>query len=110
MKKILFYSIVLLPIVFLSCNMDPRAKREQFILEKTQHYIKNKLKCPSTAKFPSEKESRYCVNESGKDTFQIYSWVDSQNTFGAMIRTQFIVKVYEKSGNIKFLEETFFDN
>lgn len=47
------------------------------------------LKAPSTAEFAPRHESTIRFN--GADSWTVKSYVDSQNGFGAMIRTQFII-------------------
>jgi len=50
-----------------------------------QEYVKKNLKAPSTAKFPSL-DYKWQKRE---DIYDIVGYVDSQNSFGAMIRTKF---------------------
>ncbi len=59
-------------------------------------YVKNSLKSPSTAKFPNVLD--YIVaraaDEKGniiKDTWIVSSYVDAQNSFGAMLRSRWCV-------------------
>ncbi len=54
--------------------------------------IEMKLKAPSTAKFPASYEPGVSVVEKN-DVFYINSHVDSQNGFGAMIRTKWVAAV-----------------
>lgn len=54
----------------------------QAIVEKT-------LKSPSTAKFPSS--SHATITRAGENIFKVDSYVDSQNGFGAMIRSEWSV-------------------
>lgn len=67
-----------------------------------QKEVKRQLKSPSTAKFasPFEEEAKYRINKDG--SIYIQSYVDSQNSFGAIIRTNFgcTVDIY---GNVKDL-------
>lgn len=62
------------------------------------------LKAPSTAKFPGEfltplEDWSFARN---KDVYQVSSYVDAQNSFGAMIRSDFIIKVsMPKDGDAK---------
>lgn len=49
--------------------------------------IKTKLKAPSTAKFASMRES--VIQKNNKTKYTVISHVDSQNGFGAMVRTRF---------------------
>lgn len=53
-------------------------------------YITNNLKAPSTAKFPWDLKTTYDV-KMGK--YSVLSYVDSQNGFGAMIRTNFLCEI-----------------
>lgn len=59
-----------------------------------ERYVKKHLKSPSTAAFP--KVSEFINHITGTDEqYKIVSWVDSQNGFGAMIRTKWscVVKI-----------------
>ena len=55
---------------------------EAFII--AQSYVKSALKSPSTADFPT---FDYSVQKISEDEFKITSYVDSQNSFGAEVRT-----------------------
>ena len=63
-------------------------------LTMAEHFVKENLKSPSSAKFPwcSQKliDSIITVNSY---TWIVNSYVDSQNSFGAMLRTQYRAKV-----------------
>lgn len=52
-----------------------------------QKHVLLELKAPSTAKFPRLRDIKYKDNENG--TYVIDAYVDSQNSFGANIRTNF---------------------
>jgi hypothetical protein len=75
-----------------------------------EDFVKNNLKSPSTAEFPGifEKKSHITVLE--EQTYKINSYVDSQNSFGAVIRTHFVGMVKQTSPNdwqlisLEFLE------
>lgn len=56
-----------------------------------QECVKELLKSPSTAEFPYGSEQ--FVTQIDEDTFIINSYVDSQNSFGAMLRTQYVCQV-----------------
>jgi hypothetical protein len=49
--------------------------------------VERQLTSPSTAKFAGTRQSS--IAQVRKDQYRITSYVDSQNGFGAMIRTQF---------------------
>ena len=51
-------------------------------------YVEQRLKCPSTAKFSLDDSARL-----GNQVYLMRSHVDSENSFGAMIRTHFIIKI-----------------
>jgi hypothetical protein len=55
---------------------------EAFIV--SQEFVKARLKAPSTAKFPGPSQAQVLI---GKDNqYRVISYVDSQNSFGAMLR------------------------
>lgn len=53
----------------------------------SQDFVSKRLKSPVSAKFPSFSEEYVCY--LGEKRYQVSAYVDSQNSFGAMIRTQF---------------------
>lgn len=53
-----------------------------------QLFVEKELKAPKTAEFPSN-GSRFVTPLEG-NRFRVESYVDSENSFGAMIRTNFI--------------------
>ena len=68
----------------------------------SKEYIIKQLKSPSTAKFVDFSETAMAQDE---DMFyHIYMKVDSQNGFGAKIRTNFDIKFLPIQGEIKFVE------
>jgi len=56
----------------------------------SKHYVKTILKAPSTAKFPF---LDFVSNDLGNGKYQVTSHVDSQNSFGAMIRSNWTVTI-----------------
>lgn len=75
---------------------EQRAAREakelddgSFIVQ-CQDQVRARLKSPSTARFPGvlEKADSVTTYENGNKDWS--GWVDSQNSFGAMIRTEFL--------------------
>lgn len=51
--------------------------------------VKSYLKAPATAQFPEANDSSAWDISWDDDYFYVSSYVDSQNSFGALIRTQF---------------------
>lgn len=58
--------------------------------DKVKDYVKNTLKAPSTAKFPSKSDIKIIKN---KDVYIINGYVDAQNSYGAMIRTKYLASI-----------------
>lgn len=54
-------------------------------------YVENMLKSPSSADFPASSTAN--IQELENKVFEVRSYVDSQNSFGAMIRTNFYCKI-----------------
>ena len=66
-----------------------------------QEFIKDYLKSPGTADWGSlwggdHQNPETCVTNMGFDTYQVRGWVDSQNSFGATVRTDFLLMVKYK--------------
>ena len=68
--------------------------------------VKSRLKSPSSAKFASSFDKKGHVNHLGDDRYKVVSYVDSQNGFGAMIRSRWTVtiKIYESSSSCESVE------
>jgi|GEM_PF-1697113 hypothetical protein len=97
-------------------DKDDREFRDKYGIEEIRHgsdkdkleaygyvenFVKNKLKSPSSAVFPSYREQIEHTDYLGEDVFKIKSWVDSQNGFGAMIRTRFVCTIYYQDNKVK---------
>lgn len=55
-----------------------------------EDFVKERLKSPGSADFPGVSEHVNHTKYLGNQKYQIISWVDSQNSFGALMRTNFI--------------------
>jgi hypothetical protein len=64
-----------------------------------EEFVKKELKAPSSASFPGITESNSHVRYLKNQKYQIVSYVDAQNAFGAKIRTHF-------RGEIEQIDET----
>lgn len=60
-----------------------------------QNYVERALKSPSTAEFPS----RYGAEDIGDGVWEVFSYVDSQNAFGAQLRSNWRVTMKHNGGN-----------
>ena len=56
-------------------------------------WVKRRLKNPHAAEFPGTWEKKNHITSLGNHTYQIKSWVEEQNGFGAKIRTPWIAVV-----------------
>ena len=66
-----------------------------------EDFIKDRLKAPSTAEFPGTFEKKKHVTDLGNGEYLIESWVDSQNGFGAMIRSRWSCKIIFLGENVR---------
>jgi len=65
-----------------------------------EDFIELRLKSPSTAKFPGTFQKNKHSTDLGGGKYRISSWVDSQNGFGAMIRSRWSCKITFVDGNV----------
>jgi len=97
-----------------SRNDPPEPATEEYVPNDYDAYyaaidvITPRLKAPSTAKFPTKSHAN--MSQTAPNTWHIVCYVDSQNSFGAMIRTYYSCDaVYEKDkalymiNNIRFV-------
>lgn len=106
----IFFAAVLLMIYFFSGpkssirhNMDGSVSsslshNQLEAYSMTQIFVKNRLKSPSTVDFPTL--ALKCVVSEADSTFKVISYVDSQNGFGATIRTHFQAILKYNGGDI----------
>lgn len=90
---IVIIGILLFLIVgFNTCNseMEPNEPDNVDHVLNAQNFVKKNLKAPSTAKFPPTTTAR--VYPTGTDSYRVHSYVDSQNGFGAMLRSDWVVE------------------
>lgn len=74
-----------------------------------QQFVKDKLKSPGTADFGWLQTSEDTVQDLGGGKYRIRGWVDSQNTFGATVRTRFVCELKHAGGDRWELEGIVFD-
>lgn len=63
-----------------------------------EYFLKDHLKSPSTARFGGILSGDYqnpktCVTYLGNNDYRVKGWVDSQNTFGGIVRTNFSLRL-----------------
>lgn len=91
---------IILSTIFLLCTKEEVEKPEDncveaYVMAKSR--VKDALKSPSTADFPF---SDYKCTRDFDSNYVITSYVDSQNEFGATVRTRFQVVLRYKSGKV----------
>ena len=91
---IIIIAILILFIVFHNIGSndesdDSRGTSKMLAYNYAENFVKKKLKSPSTADFPGVQQKDQHTTMIGKDKYKIESWVDSENSFGANIRTKF---------------------
>lgn len=66
-------------------SAEPDRRIEAYVSSK--QFVADTLKAPSTARFCSYDEAR--VTRLSGERYRVVGWVDSQNSFGAMLRSDF---------------------
>ena len=61
------------------------------VMASAEHFVSQILKAPATAKYPAEND--WTVRDQGDGIYLAESYVDSENSFGALIRSTFAVKI-----------------
>jgi hypothetical protein len=76
----------------------------------SQEFVKRRLRAPSTADFPSW-PSEYTSRALGDCKYQVASYVDAQNGFGAMIRSRYSATLilHPAEGSWSALDVTIFE-
>jgi uncharacterized OB-fold protein len=59
----------------------------------SQTAVEKQLKSPSTAKFPYYSDDGVSVTKLATDKYRVSAYVDSQNSFGAMVRATYTVTI-----------------
>ena len=67
----------------------------------SEKFVRDRLKSPSSAVFPSawKEKDRGAIIQVGNDGYMIKSYVESQNSFGVMIRTEFVAILKQVSNS-----------
>jgi len=94
--NIVFYLLIILtfvtPFILPTPKEDPNAWKKKdnttMAYVMMQEFVKKNLVSPGSAKFEWITEPACTITKNGFDYF-VSSWVDSQNRFGAIIRTYF---------------------
>jgi len=97
---ILLVSVLLTGLIMYNCmggdgNRSPKSDSTKKIecYVQAKGIVKNKLSSPSTAEFPGAYEYVKHITKIDENTFEINSYVDSQNAFGAVGRSFFTIRI-----------------
>lgn len=72
---------------------DRACRSEKAAYEQAVDSVERRLKSPATAEWLRHREADIQKTRDGECTYRVAAYVDSQNGFGAMVRSQFIVRV-----------------
>jgi hypothetical protein len=69
---------------------DPKSQFEYDVCKAVQEHVRDTLVAPSTADFPHcHMDPGVSATYKGNGYYEVYSYVDAQNGFGAMLRTKY---------------------
>lgn len=72
-------------------NLKKKCSNDISAFVMSQSFVKDRLRAPATADFPSILDAK--VSATGDCRFKVHAYVDSQNGFGAMIRTRYTADI-----------------
>jgi hypothetical protein len=73
------------------CKQDAHGRIEAFSM--VVQIVTQRLKAPATASFPSWNSEDVSSLWTGECNFSVVGYVDSQNSFGAKLRTNFVAQL-----------------
>lgn len=107
-KSKLIFIVLLIPIIYFIFNIanlrNENNKTDAWVLAK--YSVEQKLKSPSSAKFPSKSKATILENEDG---CTVVSYVDAENSFGAKVRSKFVVDLTKKPNGEYILESVYIE-
>ena len=95
-------------VIFAFTEGDKNDKVSDYLVwSYTQDIVKESLKSPSSADFPSFSEA-FILNVEGDD-YRVTSYVDAKNSFGVKVRNDFVVTLTVTKDGYKAGKATIFD-
>jgi len=86
------------------CSSSNKLKKYTKIdaLIASQNFVETRLTSPSSAEFSYDYENK--VQQINDTTFRVVGWVDSQNGFGAMVRSNYTCTIifYPKTEKVSY--------
>lgn len=100
MSCVLKYCIAALVVILAGCSDSPEQKLAKMCgpsnggmaYAMAQRQVESRLKAPSSARFASYGSEAHAIPD-GNCGFVVSGFVDSQNSFGAMLRNHFVAKL-----------------
>lgn len=90
-------TICLLSVLLLACGPHKIDKTDA--ITTAQQFVKEQLKAPTTASFSED-----AWHDNGDSTYVVSGKVDAQNSYGAKIRQDYIVKMQYLGGDYSKIE------
>jgi hypothetical protein len=80
-----------------TCSAPPETDTSESIMAliKARRFVTDNLKAPATAKF-DDCILQTCVTPLGMNRYSVSSYVDAQNSYGALIRTRWVAVVRQE--------------
>lgn len=78
----------------------PQMPGQSEIWVAAQGFARDRLKAPRTAKFPYSMD--ISITDNGNGNYTVNGYVDSENSFGAMLRTDFECKMFYNTSDESF--------
>ncbi|WNF45815.1 hypothetical protein RHP75_15730 [Pseudomonas sp. SG20056] len=91
MLRLVGYALALLMVA--GCGPKEFVCSESLAYGSAKSIIEKQLAAPATAKFARPSDQGVKVRKTGACVYRVDSFVDSQNGFGAMLRTHFSITV-----------------
>jgi hypothetical protein len=73
----------------------------------SQIFVQERLKSPATADFPRMSEIK--ITSHGNGRYSVVAWVFSENSFGAMLRTDYVAEVDVSTDDWKLISLDFLE-
>jgi hypothetical protein len=89
---VIFVCVLCSCLVFsnLTSKKDQKHDYSNMAVIQCQNFVKDRLKSPGSAEFPF---LEHTIKDLGNQTFEVVSYVDSQNSFGALLRTYYTCRI-----------------
>lgn len=107
LNRVLFPAAVVCTLVLATGCTGTDDKPDSIAADVMCHeFVKKQLKSPGTAKFAGVTEYKYKTLHATKPwKFRITSWVDSQNSFGGVVRNPYVCTVSTKDNDTWHLDD-----